>query len=355
MNATLFIPDISGFTHFVKHTEQIHSRHIIRELLELIVENGQQFFTVAEVEGDAVFFYHTGDTYAAPHVNDVVKSVYRAFHDHLAMYEHKRICDCGACRTANDLTLKFVVHSGDIDLIQVAKTKKPFGEPVIAVHRLLKNNVPHKEYILYSCAFLEDTSYELPDAGFIEDVELGRLDFRYQTIEDWYEPLNLEDQKHDDSEFDLVVMRNIHIDIPSDQLHKMISNLKYRHLWMKGVDEIIYNEEEINKVGTTHHCIVRGKDLNFETIWPDNREVELSYGEVLRNPDPFKYFEMDYYLKEAAPGQTNLTMAMRINFENSVFRLASPLFRVILNGRIKKVLSDIKSAIPEFIARESAL
>ncbi|MFC2085655.1 hypothetical protein ACFLRO_00420 [Bacteroidota bacterium] len=30
----LFVPDISGFTQFVKATEISHSRHIIQELLE---------------------------------------------------------------------------------------------------------------------------------------------------------------------------------------------------------------------------------------------------------------------------------------------------------------------------------
>ena len=34
-SATLLIPDISGFSHFVTHTALVHSVHIIAELLAL--------------------------------------------------------------------------------------------------------------------------------------------------------------------------------------------------------------------------------------------------------------------------------------------------------------------------------
>ena len=36
--ALLFIPDISGFTQFVKATDVAHSQHIIEELLEKLIE-----------------------------------------------------------------------------------------------------------------------------------------------------------------------------------------------------------------------------------------------------------------------------------------------------------------------------
>ncbi|MEM6380660.1 MAG: DUF2652 domain-containing protein, partial [Bacteroidota bacterium] len=53
----LFIPDISGFTRFVKTTERNHSRHIISELLELLIDENDIGLTVAEIEGDAILFY----------------------------------------------------------------------------------------------------------------------------------------------------------------------------------------------------------------------------------------------------------------------------------------------------------
>ena len=53
----LFIPDISGFTHFVQNTEIEHSQHVISELLETLINANTQNLQLAEIEGDALFFY----------------------------------------------------------------------------------------------------------------------------------------------------------------------------------------------------------------------------------------------------------------------------------------------------------
>jgi len=52
----LFIPDISGFTHFIQNTEAEHSQHVISELLEVLINANTQNLKLAEVEGDALFF-----------------------------------------------------------------------------------------------------------------------------------------------------------------------------------------------------------------------------------------------------------------------------------------------------------
>lgn len=53
----LFIPDISGFTKFVQTTEVEHSQHVIAELLEVLIEANTLNLELAEIEGDALFFY----------------------------------------------------------------------------------------------------------------------------------------------------------------------------------------------------------------------------------------------------------------------------------------------------------
>ena len=58
---TLFvIPDIGGFTKFVAQTEVSHSQHIIKELLEILVDANTMGLKVSEFEGDAVLFYRAG-------------------------------------------------------------------------------------------------------------------------------------------------------------------------------------------------------------------------------------------------------------------------------------------------------
>ena len=56
-NALFFIPDISGFTEFVHNTAINHSKHIISELLEILIDSNRSNFKLAEIEGDALFFY----------------------------------------------------------------------------------------------------------------------------------------------------------------------------------------------------------------------------------------------------------------------------------------------------------
>ena len=351
MNATLFIPDISGFTQFVKTTEQVHSKHIIRELLEIIIARGREVFTVAEVEGDAVFFFREGETYPAQKLNELVRSIYQEFHAHLSDYEYKRICDCGACRTANDLRLKFIVHAGDIDLIELEDREKPFGEPVIAVHRLLKNGIPEKEYILYSCAFLKNNDVEANGTGIMEDDDLGKVEYKFASISDWYVQPSVKERMLNDPNVDLVISRKKLLNLPIHSLHTMLVDLQYRHYWNKGVDEIIYDPEEINKVGSSHRCIVQGKDLHFDTIRPEDGQASLSYGEVLKNPKPFKYFEVDYFLHEAADDKTDLTLVLHVNFVNVFHKLLSPIFQFFIKQQATRSLNSIESAIPDFKAK----
>lgn len=56
----LFIPDISGFTRFVNETEIGHTRLIIQELLETLINANQLGLDVSEIEGDAILFYKFG-------------------------------------------------------------------------------------------------------------------------------------------------------------------------------------------------------------------------------------------------------------------------------------------------------
>lgn len=53
----LFIPDISGFTRFVTETEIGHSRIIIQELLEILINANGIGLEISEIEGDAILFY----------------------------------------------------------------------------------------------------------------------------------------------------------------------------------------------------------------------------------------------------------------------------------------------------------
>ena len=50
----LFIPDISGFTRFVNETEIDHSRLIIQELLETLINTNQLGLEISEIDRKSV-------------------------------------------------------------------------------------------------------------------------------------------------------------------------------------------------------------------------------------------------------------------------------------------------------------
>ena len=86
----IFIPDISGFTEFVHTTEVAHSQHIVRELLEKIIDSNMIGLEISEIEGDAVLFYRMGDAPTADELLEQVRSMYLKFHEHLRLYKQQR-------------------------------------------------------------------------------------------------------------------------------------------------------------------------------------------------------------------------------------------------------------------------
>ena len=146
--AIILIPDISGFTDFTGATEIDHAAHIITELLELIVASNETDFTLAEIEGDAVLFYRKGEPLQRKQLIDQCLRMFANFHQRLMVIERDTVCQCGACQTASNLTLKFIVHFGYIKEIKVAQFVKATGIDMIVAHRLLKNDVGAHEYIL---------------------------------------------------------------------------------------------------------------------------------------------------------------------------------------------------------------
>jgi hypothetical protein len=136
-----FIPDLGGFTKFIAETEIQHSQHIIKELLEILVDANTLGMKVSEFEGDAVLFYRNG---APPSLDQLVqqaRKMYVDFHAHLKKFEYNRVCQCGACAGASGIALKMVAHFGSAGTMQVKNHLKFIGKDIIIAHRLLKNSV----------------------------------------------------------------------------------------------------------------------------------------------------------------------------------------------------------------------
>src|SRR5690242_13646585 len=96
----LFIPDISGFTRFVNETDIDHSRLIIQELLEILINSNQTGLEVSEIEGDAILFYKYGEPPDMRELYKQVEKMFCEFHGHLVAYDVSKFCQCKACTSA---------------------------------------------------------------------------------------------------------------------------------------------------------------------------------------------------------------------------------------------------------------
>lgn len=150
----LFIPDISGFTRFVSRTEIEHSRLIVQELLECLINVNRLGLEISEIEGDAILFFRFGEPPPLEEVYRQVEVMFCTFHRNLSSYTVRKYCQCRACLSAADLTLKIITHYGEFTDYKVRNFYKLIGKDVIVAHQLLKNDVRNNEYWLVTQSLL---------------------------------------------------------------------------------------------------------------------------------------------------------------------------------------------------------
>jgi hypothetical protein len=152
----LLVADISGYTDFVRqHARSAsHARQIVVRLLKSIIAASGPPLTVGELEGDAVFFHALGNAEDLPklakQVKEQIPRLLRAFNKEMKLLSSRPQCSCAACSSIEELRLKQVVHAGEVAVEQIDRFEKLFGLDVIIVHRMLKNSVPAKEYLMLS-------------------------------------------------------------------------------------------------------------------------------------------------------------------------------------------------------------
>lgn len=267
--ALIFIPDISGFTRFVSETEISHSQHIIRELLTLLLEANQLKLEVSEVEGDAILFFRMGEAPTATELLAQIKKMFTAFHLHLKKYESHRVCNCGACRTAHQLTIKFVTHYGDLAINKVQQFAKLFGKEVIVAHRLLKNDIDQHEYAL----FTQEVLATCPEWNSIQSImgselvqssqeyDSGKVDYGYVTLQRFYQeipPLTPDDFRIPGNTMKLMETSGV-IHAPVDLVFDVIADINWRNQWIPGLlPEVEAVNSSLTQAGQTHRCLANG-------------------------------------------------------------------------------------------------
>jgi hypothetical protein len=175
VHAFLVIVDISGYTAFIneRQTSLLHAEQIITELMEAVIDRASHPLLVNKLEGDAALMYGevaAGDRDGARDVLAQVKAFFPAFAGCLGRQREMRAnCVCDACTGIEKLQLKAFVHVGELAVKRVRQFEELAGEEVILVHRLLKNQVPRRQYVLMTEAARAAADLDPAAAGAHEE------------------------------------------------------------------------------------------------------------------------------------------------------------------------------------------
>jgi len=186
VNGPLLLADISGDTSFLQSVAAAHrddafaggtvpdAYAMMSDLLDGIVGRVVPPFTLAKLEGDAVFVYAT-DVGSIPRAGSMLECLHDCYADFRRRLDSAHqiwTCRCDACSRIDALDLKFVLHAGSFVIQSIAGGQELVGPEVVMAHRLLKTEaaalVGHAYALITEDAV---TRFEVPTEGSVTLVE----------------------------------------------------------------------------------------------------------------------------------------------------------------------------------------
>src|SRR5882724_7597535 len=327
----LFIPDISGFTRFLNEVEIEHSRFIIQQLLEVLIEANDVGLEISEIEGDAILFYKSGEPQKFESLYKQVEKMFRAFHQYLIAYDNRKICQCKACISAIDLSLKIITHYGEFTPVSVQRFINLVGKDVIVAHQLLKNDIVQHEYWLVTKGLLQDkqpaelTQWMHWDSS-TKQTENGEISFHYTQLGALKDDIPRSPTRVDVSKKIkmLSVSEDYAIDVKT--LCYTVVHFEFRHLWYAGIKEIKEVEHFLPGIGSRHkHVLENGKT---ETMYISSFVYDPE-GKTIFSETNEKDRSAVYFIVEKT-GEHSSRLTIEIYFQPNIIK------QVLFNGFEKK-------------------
>lgn len=280
----LVLADISGYTAFVAETELEHSREILNELLETIVRCMSEHLKIGQIEGDAIFAL--GED-LPPDPAAWLQDCFFRFHRHLNRIKDVTTCPCKACANVGVLTLKFICHYGEY-LPQRFMDKETYvGNAVNMAHRLLKNTVPSREYLLATTTALE----HMPPASrermtpHREDYDLGGVDCAWMDLSPLRSDPRAREVVRTVEDADAQLRTDTLANAPKGAVWAVLTDPALRAHWME-VQRIDYKPgARHTRLGAEYHCIHGSGDVAVfrvaEALEPDRVTIAFPIMGVL--------------------------------------------------------------------------
>lgn len=357
-DSLFFIPDISGYTQFIQSTEIEHSQHVIAELLEVLLEANIEGLQLAEIEGDALFFYKEGEIPSQERLLAQIERMYKAFYSHLKLLETNRICPCNACATAPNLQLKIIAHAGELQFLEVKQNRKPFGKAVIETHRLLKNSVEEDNYVLLSKTLSNQIWLNADYKSKLYNFKELNDEYDGETIVYYYSLIDVENLEIKNPNTPKQVTLNqdpnlvfeYELNVQPQKLYEYISNYRYRGEWTQGLDDFTFNVNEVTRLDSPHTCVINGRHLDFLAVTKEGKEGQLVYGEKTTSPPVVDVLYQFFLIDAIDKNRSKLTVEV-------YWKAKSPIKRLMLLIAGKKAFSrGTKNAmdnLQEFVNKQT--
>ncbi len=348
----LFIPDISGFTNFVNKTDIEHSRLIIQELLEILINANEIGLEVSEIEGDAILFYKFGDPPALEAIYKQVEKMFCEFHRNIFAYGYRKYCQCQACIASSDLTLKIITHYGEFTGYNVKQFNKLIGKDIIVAHQLLKNNIDLHEYWLLTP---QVASHDMPPPGLTQwmkwkssskETESGSVPFLYTQLTQLKK--EIPEQKLPQPDLSkkikiISVSKEYETDIIT--LFHATGDFAFRSNWMEGIKKVEEIGHFLPRVGMRCKCIM---DNGEAIIYSSSYSYETNRIEFSETDD--KHQNITWFtLEETTNNKTKLTIDLYINNDLITTSLFSILQKRKKTAALERSLIKLTEVIKDII------
>ncbi len=349
-NALIFIPDISGFTRFVNETEIQHSQHIIEELLEVLLTSNEIDLQVSEIEGDAVLFYKLGEAPDPAVIARQSRIFFLNFHNYLKQIEKDSVCQCGACRMASKLTLKFLLHYGEIGISQIREFTKIVGKNVILIHRLMKNNVKSDAYLLmteaYTSLYPAETfsshfNWAAAVKGTVHYDHVGEVNYTYIELSSLRSQVTAPSPPKDAKKFKNPLNVSVFIASPVNEVYNTVIDLAQRMEWSEGLNKITYDKGKIHRIGMKHICELPIGTVELETIQNKLEDGKIEYAEKAAKSLLFPQ-ATTFFIMEREPEGTKFTIQFHYKRIFILGYFLDLIFRKRLGERFEKSAWNLK-------------
>lgn len=286
-NATILIPDISGFTAFMTNTELGHASRAINMLIEAILEAVGEEYEVSEILGDAVLLIKKGPAPSKKEILSTCLRIFNSFHFRRKWIEQHTVCPCGACQAMVKLSLKFVAHHGQLAEMKVGRFVTQSGTEMIVAHRLLKNSINNNEYLLLTEKLLEQVidsseSIEMEWTKASDEYDsIGKVDYRFALLSDSRNrvpdpPLATINYPTDNTPY-----HEIPIAANFRDAYMEIMNIPGRAQWMPGLRGVEQDAPNV-VIGSIHSCRFEDYEAIVSPIRMTFTDEEVFYAESCR-------------------------------------------------------------------------